>query len=138
MSNQLAIQYGPMEAMPLPVELPEHQVSMCVTYRDAIKMCMDNSVIPFTRSKWAEKLGMSEGSLSNILNWDKKKKSKARKRSLDPDLFDFIQRTAGNKAISQFFELQARGALRSQQSTANRKQELLAELAELENQEATA
>ncbi len=132
MSKQLAMNYGPMEATPLPVELPEHLISLCKTYRDAVKLCMNHSIVPYTQGQWAEYMGMNEGSLSLILNY----REKGRKRNLDPDLFDLIQRKAGNSAIDQFFTLQRKGGLRSQQTTANRKQELLAELAELENREA--
>ena len=126
------MQFGPLEAMPTPVELPAWMIATCETYRDAIKLCMDESLTKRTRSTWASLLGMKEGSLSNILNFNSETSDPTRKRTFDPELFDVLQRMSGNAAIDQFFTMQRQGKLNSQRSVNNRIQELKNELQELE------
>lgn len=109
-------------------DLPEAQIQMCGDYIDAVNLCMNQGVVRYTRRRWAEILGMSEGSLNIILN---KGGTSKRKRHLDPNLFEAVESHSGNRAISQFFDLQSRGKLFRQNKT-TRKQELLAELAALE------
>ena len=108
-------------------DVPEHLVALCRDYIDAVNLCMNESRTKRTRRTWSEHLEMHEASLSLILN---KGGSEGRKRNLDPNLFDVIQRLAGNRAISQFFDLQSRGLLNHQSATTRIKQ-LEEELAQL-------
>ena len=77
---------------------------------------MRESVVKMPERDWAELLDMTEGALNTILNWNPARNK--RKRNLDADLIDVIQRKACNRAISQFFDMQSRGLLNHQSSLA--------------------
>lgn len=113
-------------------DVPAHLVALCRDYVDAVNLCMNESNVKRTRRTWAGLLGMNEGSLNIILN---RGGTSERKRNLDANLFDAIQRLAGNRAISQFFDLQSRGLL-NHQSTDARIKQLEAELAQLKGVQA--
>lgn len=126
MNQQQEMLLGPYEVKEMR-DIPEHLVALCRDYIDAVNLCMNESRTKRTRRTWAEHMGMHEASLSLILN---KGGSEGRKRNLDPNLFDAIQRLSGNRAISQFFYLQSRGLL-NHQSTTMRIRQLEEELAQL-------
>ncbi len=111
-------------------DAPSNLVAICRDYIDAVNLCMNLSVIRRSRRQWATLLGMKEGSLSLILN---KGGTSDRRRTLDPNLFEDIQENAGNRAISQFFDMQSRGLLNSQ-SKQNRIDQLEEELKQLKGQ----
>lgn len=111
-------------------DAPSNLVAICRDYIDAVNLCMNLSVIRRSRRQWATLLGMKEGSLSLILN---KGGTSDRRRTLDPTLFEDIQENAGNRAISQFFDMQSRGLLNSQ-SKQNRIDQLEEELKQLKGQ----
>jgi len=131
MGSQYEIKTGPYEVKEL-VDLPAYLVAQCQDYIDAVNLCMNQSRVKRTRRAWAYELGMSEGALNIILN---KGGSSGRRRTLSPELFQTIQRLAGNKGIAQYFSMEIDGLL-NHQSTITRKQQLLAELKELEKLEA--
>jgi hypothetical protein len=108
-------------------DAPPEYIAMCNDVVDAVNLCMNLSTVRYTRGAWALYLGMAEGSLSLILN---KGGSSKRKRFINPDLFGQIQERAGNRAISQYFDMESRGLL-NRQSKKTRIQELEAELARL-------
>lgn len=117
-------------------DIPAHLVAQCRDYIDAVNLCMNESTVKRTRRAWASLLDevdgkMKEGTLNLILNRGGKSE---RKRTLDPNYFDVIQRLAGNRAISQFFDMQSKGLL-NHQSADSRIKQLEAELAQLKHQE---
>lgn len=125
-----AIELSILTALPSQVDdAPAYLVAMCSDWTDAVRLCMDLSRVRYTRRKWAEILGMQEGTLSQLLN-----QSGGRKRHPDPAMFPVIEQRAGNRAISQFFWAQSHGQLDSQNARLARINDLKAELAALEQQ----
>ena len=110
-------------------DAPSNLVALCSNYREVVKLCMNLSHHRMTQGEWADYLGMAEGSLSLILN---PPRGNHRKRNLDPELFNKIQMKAGNRAISQFFDMESRGLL-NHQSTKTEIELLEARLAELKD-----
>jgi len=93
-------------------DAPASLVSQCQNYRDAVRVCIQLS--PFSQDQIAGRLGMAKGSFNLILN---RGGSEKRKRYLDPDLFEAIETICGNRAITQYFEMQSRGLLNRQNKT---------------------
>ena len=124
---QTAMNYGPYEVKQLH-DVPSHLVAMCRDYIDAVCLCMNQSTVKRSRRAWAELLEMAPGTLSLILN---RGGNTDRRRTFDPDLFEGLQRLAGNRAIAQFFLMQINGQLNHQTKRSER-EALLARLAELE------
>jgi len=92
------------------VNAPSHLVASCRDYTDSIRLCMSLSNPKRNERAWAELLEMSPGNLSAVLN----SRFSKRKRFMNPDLYPVIEDLAGNRAISQFFEMQSKGMLNSQ------------------------
>lgn len=126
MRNQQEISFGPYQVSQIR-DVSDDLVAMCRDYIDAVNLCMNQSTVRRTRRKWAELLEMSEGNLNLILN---RGGSSGRKRYMDPNLFEDVQLLAGNRAISQFFDIQIRGGLQHQ-NMKSRIEELEAELEQL-------
>ncbi len=126
--------------VPQIVDLPNNVVAHCLHYRQAVKLCIERDRSQRSIDDFGQLLKMAKGSLNTILNYNpgqplKANGSKKRKRNLDIDLINRIQQQAGNRAITQFLELEGRGQLNHQTSSI-RKAELMTELAEIERQEA--
>lgn len=110
-------------------DAPTGLVAMCQNYRDAVRLCIQLS--PYSQDQIACRLGMAKGSFNLILNRGGTEK---RKRYLDPDLFEAIEDICGNRAITQYFEMQSRGQLNRQ----NKSERMAALRRELEMLEASA
>lgn len=110
-------------------DLPSEWVAACDNWRQAVELCMDKSVVAYTREQWASKIDMTPGTLSGIL-----RQSGKRKRNLDPSYFALIQQIAGNHAIDQFFRMESLGQLNCQ-SRKSRLDQLKEEVERLEAEE---
>ena len=66
-------------------------------------------MIDISEDDWAYYLGVTQGTLNNIINSDKNKNKRPRHFPLD--WVDKIQRKAGCRCISQYFDLESRGML---------------------------
>lgn len=108
-------------------EAPTYLVAQCRTWKESVEVCMALSSVKRNRKTWAELLGVTSGTLSMILN-----ESGERKRKLDPQEINLIQKAAGNRAISQWMDMELRGQLNHQNAKAKRINELKAELTALE------
>ena len=108
-------------------DVQSYLVAQCETWKDATRLCMALSHVKRSSKAWAAILGITPGTLSMILN-----ESGERKRKLDPDEINTIQRAAGNRAISQWMDLELRGLLNHQNDRQEKINELRAELALLE------
>lgn len=111
-------------------EVPAALVAQCSNYRDAVALCIQFG--HFTQQQIAGRLGIDQGTFSHIL---RRGGSEKRRRYLDPDMFEAIEGICGNRAITQYFEMQSRGQLNRQNKTA-RIAALKRELAEAEMLEA--
>ena len=107
-------------------DAPAQLIAQCQNYRDAVRICIQLG--PYSQDQMAELLGMSKGNLNLIIN---RGGSEKRARYLDPDLFEGIENLCGNRAITQYFEMQSRGQL-NRQNTSERIAALKQELALLE------
>jgi len=107
-------------------DAPVQLVAQCQHYRHAVALCIELG--RFTRAQIASRLGIDEGTFSHIVQ---RGGSEKRKRYLDPDLFGAIEHLCGNRAISQYFDMQSRGLL-DRQNKNQRIAALRRELAELE------
>lgn len=107
-------------------DAPVQLVSQCRNYREAIALCIHLG--RFTQGQIASRLGIDEGTFCHIL---RRGGSEKRKRYLDPDLFGAIEDICGNRAISQYYDMQSRGLL-NRQNKNDRIAALRRELAELE------
>lgn len=110
-------------------DAPAQLVAMCNNYREAVLLCIQLS--NFTQDMIASRLGMAKGTFSTIL---RRGGSEKRRRYLDPDLFEAIEDICGNRAITQYFEMQSRGQLNRQ----NKSERMAALRRELEMLEASA
>lgn len=108
-------------------KLPEATVALCSNKVEAYWMCMNQSIVRRSMRAWAELLEISPGYLSQILNSTSKKP-----KYMPPEVETRLMRLAGNLVPAQWSELAAQNKLACQKSKEARKQELLAELAELE------
>lgn len=90
-------------------EAPVRLVAQCSNYREAVALCIEFG--RFTQSQVASRLGIAEGTFSMIL---RRGGSEKRRRYLDPDLFEAIEDICGNRAVTQYFDLQSRGQLNRQ------------------------
>lgn len=97
-----------MEAQPKQ-RADEALIRQCRTYRDAVRLCI--TLGRLTENQIADRLGITRGAFSQILNRGGTEK---RKRYLDPDMFGDIEIMCGNTAISQYFAMQAAGELNRQ------------------------
>jgi len=131
-NEQKELALGFREIRPL-IATQGHLVASCNDFIDSVNLCMNQSIVKRTRETWAELLGMSQGTLSLILN---KGGSEKRRRNFPPELINVVQRLSGNTAINQWLDMELKGELNSQQSSESRKEKLLAELAEIEKQQA--
>jgi hypothetical protein len=93
------------------VDLPFAVIAACDTPLHAVRACMRNSRIKRTQENWGELLGFSKGAWSLLINGG----SSDRKRHMPPEIFEAIQLEAGNRAISQWFDLMGKGMLNRQQ-----------------------
>lgn len=66
-----------------------------------------------TDADWARITGVKQGTFNNIINADQSKSKRPRHFPLH--WVDVIQRNSGCRAISQYFEFEAKGWLNSQQ-----------------------
>lgn len=105
---------------------PTYLVAQCRTWKQAVELCMALSSVKRSRSAWAELLGVTPGTLSMILN-----KSGERRRKLDADELNLIQKAARNRAISQWMDMDLAGELNHQNAKLKRINELEAELESL-------
>lgn len=92
------------------VDLPYEEVARCSTPLQAVKHCMLK--IDLTEEDWAEYLDTTQSTLNQILNSDK---AKRRKRNFPLEWINLIQVKAGNRCISQYFDLESKGQLFCQQ-----------------------
>jgi hypothetical protein len=107
-------------------EVPAQLIAQCRNYREAVSLCIQFG--RFTQGQVAGRLGIDEGTFCHIL---RRGGSEKRKRYLDPDLFEAIEDICGNRAITQYFQMQSHGLL-NRQNTGDRIAALRRELAELE------
>jgi hypothetical protein len=117
-----------------PIDLPVGRVAKQGTFQQAIKLCMDESIVRGrTNNDWADLLGCSKGYVNQVYNGGSAKSGNPMCFNLDQ--IHQLQVEAGNWAIYQWLDLRKKGQLESQ-STEARKAQLLAELAQLEAQDA--
>lgn len=88
------------------VDLPYEEVARCSTPLQAVKHCI--SKIGLSEEYWAEYLDTTQSTLNQILNSDK---AKRRKRNFPLEWINLIQTKAGNRCISQYFDLESKGQL---------------------------
>jgi len=110
------------------IDLPANIVAMCSTEQAAFRLCINQSRIPLSQESIAEHLGLTKGAFNTILNSD----HNSRARYLPRVLQNELQRLCRNRAIDQWGELEMKGLLNCQRSIVDRKAELLAELARLD------
>ncbi len=124
--------------VPQVVDLPVQNVALCGHFAAAICLCITQARVKRHDSEWAELLGMPKSSFSAIINYDPNKTNpdgtKPRKRNLDGNQINVLQRAAGNRAISQWLGLDLAGQC-NHQTTATLKADLIARLAEMEEAE---
>ncbi len=122
--------------VPQVVDLPVQNVALCGHFAAAICLCTTQARVKRHDSEWAELLGMPKSSFSAIINYDPGKTNpdgtKPRKRNLDGNQINVLQRAAGNRAISQWLDMELQGQL-YHQSAQNRINELRKELERLES-----
>ena len=105
---QTFLPLGMHEVPPLR-DLPYEEVSRCRDYRMAIRVGIKYSDVVDTEDELANRLEMHKGTLNVILN-----KGGKRKRYFDPDRIGELEIILGNRCVSQFFEMQSKGLLKSQ------------------------
>lgn len=97
----------PPQGVPDLKDAPADLVASCRTVCEAVRLCMNLAQQRYSEAWYAEQLGFRQGTFNFILNGGTPK----RRRYLNPDLFEQIEVLAGNRAISQYFDLQSRGLL---------------------------
>lgn len=103
-------------------------VRLCKTEQAAMRLCINKSRVFRTQRDLAALLDMSVGTLNTILNSD----HGDRKRHMSRVGQINLQKLCGNRAIDQWAEMYGRGLLNHQETVEQRKAELRAELARLE------
>lgn len=98
-------------------DLPYEEVRLCNNPYQAVRLCIKHK-----NHEWlAESLDMKQGTFTNMVNRDilernaKKEGKKFRARNMDLGLINQIQALCGNRAISQYLDLESKGQLRCQQ-----------------------
>lgn len=109
-SNDKQLNLGLLGETRQMIDLPYQEVSQCSTPLQAVKHCM--SKIVYSEDEWAEYLSTTQGTLNQILNSDI---AKRRKRNFPLEWINLIQLKAGNRCVSQYFDLESKGQLLSQQ-----------------------
>lgn len=98
-------------------DLPYNEVAICNTPYDAVRRCIRG----ITHAYIADLLGMKQGTFTSMVNRDineitaKKNNKEFRPRNFDLHLVNQIQTIAGNRCISQYFDLESKGQLFRQQ-----------------------
>lgn len=129
MQSQLNLRlYG--QANPPITQVSNDEVALCSSEQDAYRMCVNKAIPKRTNHDMAELLGMSEAQFSRILNADYHKVQRHAGRVFQIEL----QRVCNNRVIDQWAALYEAGMLNCQRTLIDRKAELLAELADLEQQ----
>lgn len=100
-----AVQGGQLDDLPVSV------VAACNTGLDAIRLCMRAARIKRTQEQWAELMGYAKGTWSLMVNGG----SSDRRRYIPFEVIERIQMEAGNRAVSQWFEMLGKGMLNRQQ-----------------------
>lgn len=109
-------------------ELREQDVAKCSNKVQAYRMCINNSIVFRTHQTWSELLGVSRSYFTQMMNADTSDKP----RYMPPEVEQKLMKLAGNKAPIQWQDLELEGRLHCQITKDQRKEQLLAELAELE------
>jgi len=117
-----------------PVDLDARLVSEQPNYQRAIVLCMRESRVKGrTNQDWADLLGCSRGYVNQVINSEGRDKQYC----FNMDQLHTLQIEAGNWGVYQWLEMRKNGQLRCQ-SSQSKKQQLLAELAQIEEQERLA
>lgn len=108
------------------IDVPWDLVAICPTKADAYRLCMNHSRVKRSDGNWADLLGLTAGHLSQILN-----QRTNTPKYMPPDAEVELIRISGNRAVTQWLELAAKGQLRKEKSKEDRERELLEELARI-------
>lgn len=111
-------------------EIQANAVSACENEQEAMRLCVARANPYRSQSDIAELIGVDKSVLNRMLNADHHHQPRHMGRELQIKL----QQVCGNRAVDQWAELYARGALNCQRTVDDRKAELLAELERLEQQ----
>lgn len=109
-------------------ELPYQEVANQSTFEEAVYLCMRRSIVFRTQDTWAELLGVSKSYFNQVIHGGTEKQP----RHMGWKLESKLQRLAGNKAITQWRDLELSGQLRCQLHADQREAELKAELDEIQ------
>lgn len=113
------------------IDLPASLVAICRNFTEALQLCIRESRVKRTHQEWGELLGMAKGTFSQIINRNERTQ---RVRYLDGDRINQVQRLAGNRAISQWLDMDLHGQL-NHQSAENRIRHLQAEIEKIKQEQ---
>lgn len=116
---------GGVALVPEPALLPESEISLCRTFRDALGLCIQRARVRRTQNDLAGFAGIHPTQFSKILHG-----AKGQTWSLDPERIEALEQACGNRAMTQW--LAARAGLRVVQETPEQRR-----IRELEEQIAT-
>lgn len=88
--------------MPAPVLLPEADIALCKTFRDALGLCIQRSRVKRSQGDLARSVGIHPTQFSKILHG-----AKAQDWHLDPEKIAELEMQCGNHAMTQWLATQA-------------------------------
>lgn len=113
-------------------ELDARLVAKCDTEQAAFRLCRSQSRVHYTDEALADLMGVSRGTLNQLLNSDQNKRVRHMGRALQ----NRLQQACGNRAIDQWGDLELKGMLDCQRTAQDEIATLKARLAVLEGAQA--
>ena len=93
---------GMLGYVPRPELLPDGDIALCKTFRDALGLCIQRSRVRRAMRDLAAEAGIHPTQFSKILHG-----AKGQKWTLDPERINALEWACGNRALTQWLALQA-------------------------------
>lgn len=123
--------FGLLGSLPPPALLPEADIALCKTFRDALGLCIQRSRVRRSQGDLARSVGIHPTQFSKILNG-----AKGQRWNLAPEKIAAIEQNCGNHALTQWLAAQANLHVIADSPENRRIRMLEAQLAELQRRAA--
>lgn len=117
--------------VPPPDLLPESEIAMCQSFRDALALCIQRSRVRRTQNDLAVQAGIHPTQFSKILHG-----AKGQNWTLDPERIGLIETLCGNHAMTQYLASRAELHVVQDSPEARRIRILEAQIAEMQRRAA--